>query len=84
MIALTMVMTLKDDDDDDDKDEDEDEAEDDDVEDVGASAWVAPNGTTYLRTEDGTLWDLTTHEQLGEWDDEKDELRPFDDEDDEE
>ena len=64
--------------------EDEDEAEDDDVEDVGASAWVAPNGTTYLRTEDGTLWDLTTHEQLGEWDDEKDELRPFDDEDDEE
>jgi hypothetical protein len=62
----------------------EDEVEDDDVEDVGASPWVAPNGTTYLRTEDGTLWDLTTHEQLGEWDDEKDELRPFDDEDDEE
>ena len=69
-----------------DHEDEADQAEDEaDEENDEVSPWVAPNGTTYLRTEeDGTLYDLKTHELVGEWDDEKNELRPFDVEDDEE
>lgn len=58
--------------------------DDDEDEEVSTIAWVAPNGTTYLKTEDGTLYDIATHAIAGEWDDEKNELCPPDDEDDEE
>ena len=61
------------------KDEDEDEGEDE----VEVRPWVAPNGTTYLKTEDGWLYDVFTHEIMGEWDDEKNEVCPPDDEEDE-
>ena len=62
----------------------EDDGEDDgEDEEVSTIAWVAPNGTTYLKTEDGTLYDIATHAIAGEWDDEKNELCPPDDEDDE-
>ena len=60
------------------------EDDDEDEEEVSTIAWVAPNGTTYLKTEDGTLYDVATHAIAGEWDDEKNELCPPDDEDDEE
>lgn len=73
--------TLSEIDHEDEADQAEDEADEEKDE---VSPWVAPNGTTYLRTEDGTLYDLKTHELVGEWDDEKNELRPFDVEDDEE
>ena len=67
------------------KEEEKKEEEDEDDEDaIEAVYWDAPNGTTYMKTEDGTLYDVLTHTIMGEWDDEKNEVRPPDDEDDEE
>jgi hypothetical protein len=59
---------------------DNDDDSDDDEETV-----VAPftfKGVKYLKASDNTVYDINTHEEVGVWDEEKQEIVPDDDEDD--
>jgi hypothetical protein len=66
-----------------DDDSDDDDSDDDDSDDEEETV-VAPftfKGVKYLKAADNTIYDINTHEEVGVWDEEKQEIVPDDDED---
>ena len=60
------------------EDESEDESDDDECATVERFEY---NGTVYLKAEDNTLYDYTTHEVFGEWDSENNEVVEYESDD---
>jgi hypothetical protein len=62
------------------------EPENDDDSDDEEETVVAPftfKGVKYLKAADNTIYDINTHEEVGVWDEEKQEIVPDDDDEDE-
>lgn len=65
--------------------ENDDDSDDDDSDDEEETV-VAPftfKGVKYLKAADNTIYDINTHEEVGVWDEEKQEIVPDDDDEDE-